>query len=233
MRARSPGLKAPIEARTPLTCYSVPRQEAGNLCIFLSLTNRAIPIFLNSRSAIVLNYMLVALILLSSGGFAQGDTLNQTSVSRKKTGLWVVYLDEAGTPTREDAAVFIGYERYDDGYCIWPFGKPECTKHLQVESDGKKGEAGHPLPINGNIKLYDRRGRLVYDSDYANGYPLLLRSYRYNRKGHCITRELLDFTMPYRGTAGTFGYQLYNSKEELVSRGYFRQGNKGWRIYEE
>lgn len=172
---------------------------------------------------------LFGALLITARLFSQEsrDSVGQYNDRHKKTGLWMVYLDEYTNKVDKEDAVFIGYELYDDGECVFPFVGYNARKYT-VEFDGVKGAPGSPVPLTGNHRLL-LKNNITFEAVYKDGRPVLMKAYRYDKKGERCMKEVLDFTNQYQGTDGTFYYQLYHY-DFVRLEGYYRKGNKSWGV---
>ncbi|MCD6066926.1 MAG: hypothetical protein K0S33_1752 [Bacteroidetes bacterium] len=178
--------------------------------------------------------VLLSFIILVNALVAQisNDSANKYNDNHKKNGLWEVYLNEFTNPTGKDKAIFIGYELYDNGECVYPFTKYKVKKYTVV-FEGKKGTTSAPVLLNGNIKFLYPSGKVAYEGQYRNGRPVYLNAFNYDKQGNCTMKELLDFANTYNNIDGTFYYQYFGPGNKLYKRGYYRKGDKGWRVYDD
>lgn len=173
--------------------------------------------------------LVVTFLLFVAGGlFAQVDQYND---DHKKTGLWTVYLDEYTNQVDKEEAIFIGYELYDNGKCVYPFAGYKA-KFYTPEFDGVEGEPGHPVLLTGTHKLISKSGKVGYEATYKDGRPIVMKAYGYDKSGVCCMTEILDFQNKLNGIDGTFYYQVY-SYDEVRTKGYYQETEKGWRVVEE
>jgi hypothetical protein len=157
----------------------------------------------------------------------QLNSLNKRNSHHKKDGVWVKYLDKDLNEVDKEFSNFYGYEIYDNGKWVMFFsGKKHNEKNA---FNGKAGELGKPILLNGTFMFYNQKGILEYEETYKEGMPWLMFSYRFDKDGVCTMKEVLDYSKQYQNTPGTFYYEYYASGA-LVSSGYYQKVGKKWRV---
>lgn len=186
--------------------------------------------------------MIQAALLFSLGFFlvnskeaiAQSDTLNRFNVENKKDGYWKVLLDKkADRVTGISDAYFYGIELWDNGERVFEYSKHHWEDKLVF--DGVMPVKGQPVFLTGTFKSFDKKGRLMCEETYENGFPVSIKSYMRSsdkKDNSTYLFEYLDFSKKYNNIPGTYYYEEHFYGPDRIYRYWFRKGNKGWRVYE-
>ncbi len=170
----------------------------------------------------------LSLICLTSSSQNNADTLNKYNDKGKKHGYWKVYLTETIVKTKDSTkAFYYAYNYYENGsLVILTTNLGTRKKPVKIEYDGVKSTAGHPVLLNGRLKLYDKHG-LEYDEIYANGLPTYKMSYASYKGAPNVKLELLDYSRPYKNQMGSFYYELYYQDGTVYKKYWFTKNEKG------
>jgi hypothetical protein len=86
--------------------------------------------------------------------------------------------------------------------------------------------------LEGRFLLYDDAGHVEFEETYKYGLPELKISYRYDKTGKRIMKEIIDFTKPYDDQVGSFFYLQYgeNDVDALEQYFYGKLENGKWDI---
>lgn len=163
--------------------------------------------------------LLLLVILVSNFGFSQ-----------KLNGQHKQFLDSLLCPTDSISASFFGLEYYDNGKGLYTF---ECNKKRKSLVAEFEETSSRPIQgINGMVKFYNEQGNLLEEHTFNQGSPKKLTSYNYSVDPNNYWIEVFHFDSLYNNIPGTYFYETMNKSRELVSQGWFRDGEKGWRVYE-
>jgi hypothetical protein len=176
--------------------------------------------------------LIIALIFVVSAK-AQNDTLNKTDAQGKKDRYWMVYLDEKLIPTNKEQATFYAYEHYQHGAELFVFSKQKWKSESPVEFSGPLPPKGSPGLLSGTFRRFDPKTKLLTSEEtYSNGMPVRIKEYApvpWKSDSVYVTEELC-FDITCNSVPGT--YQLQEHYQNgLTEKFWFRDGNKGWKIY--
>jgi hypothetical protein len=177
-------------------------------------------------------FLIFLSILFKQDIKSQNDTLNKFNANGKKTGYWKILLDEKTNPTQNlSESYFYCFELWDEGQRVTPIDRYRWKKNL-LTINKPMPYKGIPVPISGNFKWFNRKGRFIAEEVYANGNPIYFKSYK-SKKSDTIDYidEHIDFTKKYNNITGTFYIEMYSSSSNKLKKSWFRKGPKGWRCY--
>lgn len=151
------------------------------------------------------------------------------SAQQKFTGHKKQFLDGSLCPTDSTTASYFGYAYLNEGKPLFEFKCTRKQKNLTVAFDTPSETLS---PVNGAVKFTDEEGTIIEEHIYENGYPKYLKTYNYGADKSYYWMDMYYFDSLYNNTPGTYFFETKNSKGELVSQGYFRDGTVGWQVYE-
>ena len=151
------------------------------------------------------------------------------SAQQKFTGHKKQFLDESLCPTDSATASYFGYAYLNEGEALFEFRCTRKQKNLKVTFDTPSETLA---AVNGAVKFTDEEGTIIEEHIYENGYPKYLKTYNYGADKSYYWMDMYYFDSLYNDTPGTYFFETKNSKGELVSQGYFRDGTVGWQVYE-
>ncbi len=101
-----------------------------------------------------------SLIIFGLNLSSQSDTLNMYNSKGKKTGYWLIFLNDKLDPIdKKENAFYSGYESWDNGKPVFGYYKHPFSKN-KMPSD-QQPEKGNPLLVSGTFKWYDKNGILM------------------------------------------------------------------------
>lgn len=151
------------------------------------------------------------------------------TAQQKFTGHKKQFLDEKLCPIDRDSANYFGYAYFSNGKALFEFKCTRQQKKTRVEFSTTSTELS---ALNGNVKIWDNDNTLIEEHTYKDGYPKFLKTYNYGADKSYYWTDMYYFDSLYNETPGTYFFETMNSKGEMVSQGYFRDGPIGWQLYE-
>jgi hypothetical protein len=86
--------------------------------------------------------------------------------------------------------------------------------------------------LNGSVTFYDENNKIVEEHKYENGHAKYFKSFNYGGDDDYYWTETYFFDSLYENTEGSYYYKSENNQGVVVSTGWFRDGPKGWQVYE-
>lgn len=164
--------------------------------------------------------LTIFFLLLSSIGFAQS----------KFTGYQKQFLDSMLCPTDSVGASYFGYSYINNGKPLFEFKCSKKQRQLRVSFSERSSK---PITaISGKVEFKDIEGTLIESHTYRDGQPVKIKTFNYGADKSSFWIELFHFDSLYQNTPGTYFYETMNDFGVLVSQGWFREGEQGWRVYE-
>lgn len=151
------------------------------------------------------------------------------NAQQKFTGHKKQFLDKTLCPTDSASAAYYGYAYYHDGKALFEF---KCTRQQKNMMAEFSAPASVLSVVNGTVTFRDEDSTLIEEHTYKDGHPKFLKTYNYGADKSYFWTDVYYFDSLYNGTPGTYFFETMNSKGELVSQGYFREGPVGWQVYE-
>lgn len=151
------------------------------------------------------------------------------SAQEKFTGYKKQYLDGILCPTDSASANYFGYAYYSSGKALFEFKCKRQQKNLKAEFSSPSNTLS---AVNGEVKFKDEDGTLIEEHIYSDGHPKYLKTYNYGADKSYYWLDIYYFDSLYNEIPGTYFFETKNSKGELVSQGWFRDGPVGWQVYE-
>lgn len=161
----------------------------------------------------------IILLLLAFGAAAQ----------QKYTGYKKQFLDQSLCPTDSVSATYFGYAYFHNGQALFQFKCTRQQKNMRVEFSSP---ATSLSAVDGTVKFWDEDSTLIEEHIYQEGHPKFLKTYNYGADKSYYWTDMYYFDSLYNDIPGTYFFETKNSKGELVSQGYFRDGPVSWQVYE-
>ena len=171
--------------------------------------------------------ILTILVLISL--IARGQNINQFDENGKKHGSWSAYVDSSLCSVDSVNSIFHGFSEFVHGKNIFQFNCSKWKKNLRV-NHSKNTSQGKIL--NGVVEFYNEKNAIVEIHKYKNGHASFYKTYNYSSEDSYYWTESYFFDSLYNGIPGTYYYESENNEGVQVSTGWFRNGVKGWKVYE-
>ena len=169
-------------------------------------------------------------LIISATAQFNSDTINK-KVNAQKAGYWLYFFTDILVPTKDtNEACYYAYLYYDNGYSWDGFycGSSSAYRKsaIKVEREGEQGKKGAPALLNGRFKYYDKRGNLIRDESYTNGFPGYFVDYTFSKKGVFKGKTIIDNSKKHKGQLCSFYMEVYTEKNELKENFFFGKNNK-------
>lgn len=169
------------------------------------------------------------------------DTLNRFSDAKKKTGYWLVFLNDKLIPVKDSSqAYFYAYNYYDNGVKagFFPIANSSRRKSVRVDYHGLSPVKGRPQLLNGHITFFDKDS-ISMDEVYLNGIPVSRQGFFWDKIKKCKYKQTLDYNHAYKKETGSFYYEYFNYEDSiknfndvaLIEKIWYRKKLKTWKLH--
>ena len=172
---------------------------------------------------------IILLLLLLVHFSASAQKINQYDAAGKKHGSWSVYVDSSLCETDSLEASFKAFSEYVHGKNTLSF---ECSKwKRKLRVDHSKNTSEGKL-LDGEVSFYNAEDKIVEHHIYSRGKVKYYKSFNYGGEDGYYWTETYYFDSLYENIQGSYFYESKNNQGLVVSTGWYRDGPKGWQVYE-
>ncbi len=152
----------------------------------------------------------------------QNFAINQLNEKGKKTGKWLIYLDENWKEVKDtNASIYKYYDEYLNGKPLIGIGKIKHKNRLEepAKNNGKL--------LNGEYKWFKKDNSLLEKFYFRNGELVNSQEYKKNNE----VEFYFDYTISYDNNPYSYGMYYY-MKNGLSPFFILKDGKRGWNLYE-
>ena len=160
-----------------------------------------------------------------------GFPLNQKDEFGKKTGFWIIYLTDKLIPTKDSLeASYYAYNLYFFGgdFSFISDCKKEKRKASKITVEGTKGAKGKPVLMNGNYKIYNKKGKLVLSETYKNGLPVHFESYYVKNQLKPSINEIINWSEAIDDQLGSYCYTIFRTDDSVYKAACLKKKEGKW-----